>query len=95
MSLSVGGVLVGERVQHRLEGLLECHALVALVVGEGEVVEDVADILARVEAVLVAQRYGGEGDVGHGLGEALDDGDAGLQLPILYLGQFQLYWYFW
>ena len=66
-----------------------------VVIGEGEVVEDVADILARVEAVLVAQRYGGEGDVGHGLGEALDDGDAGLQLPILHLGQFQLYWYFW
>ena len=79
----VGGVLVGERVQHRLEGLLERPALVALVVGEGEVVEDVADVLARVEAVLVAQRYGGEGDVGHGLGEALDDGDAGLKSPVL------------
>ena len=55
-----------------------------VVIGEGEVVEDVADILARVEAVLVAEGYGGEGDIGHGLGEALDDGDAGLQLPFLW-----------
>ena len=55
-----------------------------VVIGEGEVVEDVTDVLARVEAVLVAEGYGGEGDVGHGLGEALDDGDAGLQSPVLW-----------
>ena len=71
-------VVVGEGVQHRLEALLQCHTLAAFVLCESEVVEDVSDVLAGVEALLVAERDGGEGDVGHRLGEALDDGGAGL-----------------
>ena len=85
LPVTVCGKLVGERVEDRPERLLERRALVLIPVNEGEVVEDVADVLARVEPVLIAERYGGEVDVriSHRLCKAFDDCDTGFQLPLL------------